>query len=119
MLSLDEAIEHCKEKAEELERSAKLHQRPDRDIKGSGKRYLSCIECANEHRQIAEWLKELKYYKDRQYLINTNWQELIRYKEGIEKIKMRSQVYRERGETVLASGMEQALDILREVNADG
>jgi len=65
-----------------------------------------------EHRQMAEWLKELKYYKDRQDLINKSWQELIGYKEGIEKIKMRSQAYRERGETVLASGMEQALDIL-------
>lgn len=58
--SLDEAIKHCKEKAEELERSAKLHQRPNRDVKGSGKRYLSCLECAKEHRQLAEWLRELK-----------------------------------------------------------
>jgi hypothetical protein len=64
MLNLDEAIEHCEEKAEELERSAKLHQRPDRSVKGSGKRYLSCIECAKEHRQLAEWLKKLKAYKE-------------------------------------------------------
>lgn len=58
--SLDEAIKHCEEKAEELERSAKLHQRPDKGVKGSGKRYLSCLECAKEHQQLAEWLKELK-----------------------------------------------------------
>jgi hypothetical protein len=62
--SLDEAIKHCEEKAEELERSAKLHQRPDKDIKGSGKRYLSCLECAKEHRQLADWLKELKAYRE-------------------------------------------------------
>lgn len=31
---------------------------------------------------------------------------------------MRSQAYREHGEKILASGMEQALDILKEVNAD-
>ncbi len=105
--SLDEAIIHCEEVAERLENSRK------RDWMGEDDE-----RWASQHRQIAEWLKELKYYKDRQDLINKNWQELIRYKEGIEKIKMRSQVYREHGETVLASGMEQALDILKEVNAD-
>ena len=105
--SLEDAIKHCNEVAERLENK-----------NGYAYTDVTCEECAKEHRQLAEWLKELKYYKDRQDLINKSWQELIRYKEGIEKIKMRSQVYRERGETVLASGMEQALDILEEVNAD-
>lgn len=69
-MTLDEAIEHCEEKAEELERSAKLHQRPDRGIKGSGKRYLSCIKCASEHRQLAEWLRELKAYRIATYKLS-------------------------------------------------
>jgi thiamine pyrophosphate-dependent acetolactate synthase large subunit-like protein len=64
MLSLDEAIKHCEEVAEAEERNAKLHQRPDRGIKGSGKRYLSCLECASEHRQLAEWLKKLQAYEE-------------------------------------------------------
>lgn len=59
-MTLEEAIKHCEEVAEAEERSAKLHQRPDRGVKGSGKRYLSCIECAKDHRQLAEWLKALK-----------------------------------------------------------
>ena len=63
-MTLEEAIKHCEEKAEELERSAKIHQRPNRGVKGSGKRYLSCIEYASEHRQLAEWLKELKWYRE-------------------------------------------------------
>lgn len=63
MMTLEEAIKHCEEVAEAKERSAKLHQRPDRGVKGSGKRYLSCLECAKEHRQLAEWLKELKEYR--------------------------------------------------------
>ena len=120
-MTLEEAIKHCEEKAEELEKRVKPYQCESINKKlyeVNKKEWDSCIECAKEHRQLAEWLKELKYYKDRQDLINKNWQELIRYKEGIEKIKMRSQVYRERGETVLASGMEQALNILQEVNAD-
>ena len=62
--NIDEAIKHCEEKAEELERSAKLHQRPDKNVKGSGKRYLSCLECAAEHRQLAEWLRKLKAYEE-------------------------------------------------------
>lgn len=42
MMTLDEAIQHCKEK--------------------------SCgdSECANEHRQLAEWLQELKYLRAQQ-----------------------------------------------------
>lgn len=64
MMTIDEAIKHCEEVAEAEERSAKLHQRPNIGIKGSGKRYLSCIECAKEHRQLAEWLKELKAYRE-------------------------------------------------------
>lgn len=41
MMSLDEAIWHCQERAEE-----------------------DCSECAREHLQLAEWLGELKSYKD-------------------------------------------------------
>lgn len=108
---LDEAIKHCEEVAEEKENEGKL-------LCESEGASIGCLTCAEEHRQLAEWLTELKFYKDRQYLINKSWQELIRYKEGVEKIKMRSQAYRERGETILASGMEQALDILVEVTAD-
>lgn len=117
-MNLEETIQYYEERAEAEERRAKLHLRPNRDVKGSGKRYLSWLKCAKEHRQIAEWLRELKYYKDRQDLINKSWQELINYREGVEKIKIRSQAYRERGENILASGMEQALDILEEVSAD-
>lgn len=62
-MTLEEAIKHAEEVAEAEERSAKLHQRPDKGVKGSGKRYLSCIECAKEHRQLAEWLRELKKYR--------------------------------------------------------
>ena len=62
--NLDEAIKREEELAEAEERSAKLHQRPDRGVKGSGKRYLSCLERAKEHRQLAEWLRELREYKE-------------------------------------------------------
>ena len=63
MLDLESAIKHCEEVTEAEERSAKLHQRPDKGIKGSGKRYLSCLECASENRQLAEWLRELQKWR--------------------------------------------------------
>ena len=40
-LTLDEAIKHAEERAS-----------------------LSCDECAKQHRQLAEWLKELKQYRE-------------------------------------------------------
>lgn len=63
-MNLEETIQYYEERAEAEERRAKLHQRPDRDVKGSGKRYLSCLERAKKYRQLARWLKELKDYKD-------------------------------------------------------
>lgn len=53
MLSLDEAIEHCEEVAERLENSCKRDWMSEDDER-----------CASDHRQLAEWLKELKAYKD-------------------------------------------------------
>lgn len=64
MMNLEETIQYYEERAEAEERRAKLHLRPNRDVKGSGKRYLSWQECAKEHRQLAEWLKRLKRIED-------------------------------------------------------
>ena len=64
-MTLDEAIQHAREKAEE--------QRKDYDTcvvkEGYGCKDCayyyskSCIECAEEHEQLAEWLEELKDYR--------------------------------------------------------
>lgn len=59
-MTLDEAIIHAEEQAELLEESARgcdLDDRVEKEIAcKSGK-------CAAEHRQLAEWLKELREYK--------------------------------------------------------
>lgn len=52
MTTLDEAIKQCEETAEKNEIRASWF----RDKEG----YENCIEYANEYRQLAEWLKELK-----------------------------------------------------------
>lgn len=43
-MTIDEAIQHCEEKAREL----------------------GCTECAQEHRQLAAWLRELKFRRKAQ-----------------------------------------------------
>lgn len=44
-MTLDEAIKHCEEKEKE------------QALNG-------CFACAEEHKQLAEWLKELKRYRE-------------------------------------------------------
>ena len=52
-MTLSDAIEHCKEKAEKMRISA--------DLCNLGTEIQSeCIKCAEEHEQLAEWLTELK-----------------------------------------------------------
>ena len=66
-MTLDEAIIHCEKVAEENEhdakeynRLAKLETHPSR--KECESAYKRCCKCASEHRQLAEWLKELRLY---------------------------------------------------------
>lgn len=61
-LTLDEAIKHCLEVAEQNETQA---DKIGRQLIGSAidKYATDCRECAAEHRQLAEWLTELKEAK--------------------------------------------------------
>ena len=56
MLTLDEAIKHCKEKAREL--SDKAYAEWGKTM--TEEQAYECNECAREHEQLAEWLTELK-----------------------------------------------------------
>lgn len=58
MLSLDETIKHCEEKAEESRKNEPIF-RYAADEKEADK----CLNCAEEHEQLAEWLKELAEYQ--------------------------------------------------------
>lgn len=66
-MTLDEAIKHCEEVAEELEKKVKPYQCESINKKLyeiNKKEWDDCLECAKEHRQLAEWLRELKAYRD-------------------------------------------------------
>lgn len=62
-MTLDEAIKHYEEVAEEQERKA---QSIGRQLLGSAiANYQNdCFECAADHRQLAEWLRELKQLRE-------------------------------------------------------
>jgi hypothetical protein len=63
-MTLDEAIKHCEEKAEELRLEAEQLRDIGERISSPKQPYnepvRDCLECAKEHEQLAEWLKELK-----------------------------------------------------------
>ena len=55
-MTIDEAIKHCEEIAMDKTNLAKTLW--------DSKEKARCEECAEEHRQLAEWLKELKLYRE-------------------------------------------------------
>ena len=59
MLSLDKAIKSYEKIAEENEKDAEQFKR----IKATEDIASYCYECAKEHRQLAEWLRELNAYR--------------------------------------------------------
>lgn len=94
-MTLEEAIIHAKDVAEEIEHDAKEYNRlakletyPSR--KECESAYKRCCKCAKEHRQLAEWLKLLKRILDsgdcndcamlhRQCRYAPRWGEQVRY----------------------------------------
>lgn len=67
-MTLDEAIKHCEEKAKELRTEAEQLRDIGEVISSPKQPYnepvKNCLECAREHEQLAEWLKELKTLRD-------------------------------------------------------
>lgn len=56
-MDLDEAINHCEEKAKEQRAKAVGYFNGGYSSQIEGK---SCLKCAEEHEQLAEWLTQLK-----------------------------------------------------------
>ena len=76
-MTLDEAIKHCKDVSGELRANATHYTVHD-------PKSLECLECAEDHEQLAEWLKELK--RDRRILANM-YNELSEIRVNCESIK--------------------------------
>jgi len=59
-MTLEEAIKHAEEKAQEQRDNAVLWDTHP----ALKERVNACLECAKDHEQLAEWLKELKRYRE-------------------------------------------------------
>ena len=109
-MTLDEAINHCMDVAEKQEITAKSNLIEIDKIKANGilrlydaDEYESCMKCASEHRQLAEWLRELKTYRG----ILANADRLIESEYGVVIIEGYKDV------------LDQMNEVYMEVNADG
>ena len=63
-MTLDEAIKHTEEVAEGYEKKLKVYENIDEDRPLFTEEETECRLCAEEHRQLAEWLKELKAHRE-------------------------------------------------------
>ena len=86
MLSIDEAISHAREVAEEQRELFRLCPYPSQECNGADickclkNKHDGCIKCAEEHEQLAEWLEKLKEMRKNQGQIADFW-----YQEGISR----------------------------------
>ena len=58
-MTIDEEIKYAEEVAELNEECARIYNEQGEVIAS-----CSCKECADEHRQLAEWLRELNTYRE-------------------------------------------------------
>lgn len=58
MMELDEAIKHCEDKAKELRKEKRRMA-----VTGREQEWADCLQCAEEHEQLAEWLTDYKRLK--------------------------------------------------------
>lgn len=81
-LTLDEAIKHCEEVAEENELAAGMYEILAENNHNAYERLTAetnssrCTKCATEHRQIAEYLTELKELRVKVIQLEKDYEEL-------------------------------------------
>ena len=63
MLSIDEAIEHAREVANTQKGKSGICLQNGLECE----HFSDCLKCAEEHKQLAEWLQELKMYRESSY----------------------------------------------------
>ena len=76
-MTLNEAIKHCLEVAEEQEIIA--------DRSNSGIEKMNCKSCAEDHKQLAEWLTDYKNLKEENKVLISECDRLIKEKGELLK----------------------------------
>ena len=63
MLNIDEAIAHAREVANRQKGKSSICLQNGLECE----HFSDCLKCAEEHEQLAEWLEELKMYRESSY----------------------------------------------------
>ena len=92
-MTIDEAIKHSEEVAERYERMEDSHDDKLKD---------ECLQCAADHRQLAEWLRELKNLKTKYSDVQEKIREIRGYLEFAE-------------EHMNVMGVLEALEIIKDI----
>ena len=88
-MTIDEAIAHAREVAEEQRKdNENCEYKAEYGCKGCTDYYSKpCIECAKEHEQLAEWLEELKNYRDKnKMVVRVDVENMDSIKDKIEEL---------------------------------
>ena len=85
-MTIDEAIAHAREVAEEQRKdNENCKYKSEYGCKGCADYYSNpCIECAEEHEQLAEWLEELKKRRNEDYGYLADIHQNIGYRKAID-----------------------------------
>lgn len=97
-MTIDEAIKHCLETAEQLEERANIPYK----VEDSELQDNACRDCAADHRQLAEWLTEYKELKTKYSDVQEKIREIRGYLEFAE-------------EHMNVMGVLEALDIIKDL----
>ena len=90
-MTLDEAIKHCKEVAEKNENDVEVYDVLAKNHKNTYSKLTAtkyatdCAECAADHRQLAEWLTELKDLREENKVLMQECGRLIKEKGELLK----------------------------------
>ena len=76
-MTIDEAIKHCEEVTKDLTEEIET---ADTVMILDGFDVDSCKQCAADHRQLAEWLKELKELREENKVLISECDRLIKEK---------------------------------------
>lgn len=71
-MTIDEAIKHAEEVVDKKEREKQKWERwleTDNDYRAVAEK-VSCELCAEEHRQLAEWLKDYKRLLEQEFVLD-------------------------------------------------
>ena len=91
-MTLEEAIEHAENAAKNNEKKAVRFRKHGGYVFEDEAR--ECEKCANEHRQLAEWLKELQAYRKDRRLVRMTLGRCASVLSGTEaKGRMMSKTY--------------------------